>query len=66
MPPHAVRSPPCTGVCLTEWESHYNTQAVNHNVGSTDYGIFQINSRWWCDDHQTQTANGCRIDCKGA
>ncbi|XP_075885295.1 lysozyme C-like [Nelusetta ayraudi] len=50
-------------VCLTNWESHYNTQAINHNVGSTDYGIFQINSRWWCDDHQTKTANGCRIDC---
>ncbi|XP_078126894.1 lysozyme C-like [Sander vitreus] len=37
------------GVCLSKWESSYNTAAINHNTdGSTDYGIFQINSRWWC------------------
>ncbi|XP_015258891.1 PREDICTED: lysozyme C [Cyprinodon variegatus] len=51
-------------VCLTQWESGFNTQAVNHNRDrSTDYGIFQINSRWWCDDSQIHTANGCRIKC---
>ncbi|XP_040013765.1 lysozyme C-like [Xiphias gladius] len=51
-------------VCLTNWESHYNTQAVNHNTdGSTDYGIFQINSRWWCSDGRTPTSNGCGIQC---
>nr|Q9DD65.1 RecName: Full=Lysozyme C; AltName: Full=1,4-beta-N-acetylmuramidase C; Flags: Precursor [Paralichthys olivaceus]BAB17215.1 chicken-type lysozyme [Paralichthys olivaceus]BAB18249.1 c-type lysozyme [Paralichthys olivaceus] len=51
-------------VCLTEWESHYNTRATNHNTdGSTDYGIFQINSRWWCNDSQTPTSNACNIRC---
>ncbi|XP_061576787.1 lysozyme C [Cololabis saira] len=51
-------------VCLTRWESSYNTQATNHNTdGSTDYGIFQINSRWWCSDGRTKSANACNIPC---
>ncbi|XP_029300978.1 lysozyme C-like [Cottoperca gobio] len=53
------------GVCLSKWESDYSTAATNHNTdGSTDYGIFQINSRWWCDDGRTpHTANACNIRC---
>ncbi|KAM9338287.1 lysozyme C-like [Symphorus nematophorus] len=51
-------------VCLTEGESRFNTQAINHNTdGSTDYGIFQINSRWWCNDGRTPTSNACNIQC---
>ncbi|XP_055062747.1 lysozyme C [Misgurnus anguillicaudatus] len=53
-------------VCLTNSESSYNTQAINHNTdGSTDYGIFQINSRYWCYDGRTpgRTSNGCKINC---
>ncbi|XP_051972268.1 lysozyme C-like [Xyrauchen texanus] len=53
-------------VCLTKWESNYNTAATNHNTGgSTDYGIFQINSRYWCNDDRTpgRTSNGCKINC---
>lgn len=55
----------CAGVCLTNWESHFNTNAINHNRdGSTDYGIFQINSRWWCDDRTTTTSNACNVACE--
>ncbi|XP_075993467.1 lysozyme C II-like [Genypterus blacodes] len=52
-------------VCLSKWESGYNTQATNHNTGgSTDYGIFQINSRYWCEDYQTPGGrNVCNILC---
>nr|AFU52817.1 lysozyme C [Myotis adversus] len=52
-------------VCLAQWESSYNTQAINSNPGdSTDYGIFQINSRYWCDDGKTPGAvNACGINC---
>nr|ADL16408.1 c-type lysozyme [Oryzias melastigma] len=51
-------------VCLTKHESNFNTSSVNHNRDkSTDYGIFQINCRWWCNDTQTPTANGCSIPC---
>ncbi|KAM9734728.1 lysozyme C-like [Menidia menidia] len=51
-------------VCLTRHESNFNTNAVNRNTdGSTDYGIFQINSRWWCNNGQGQTSNACNIRC---
>ncbi|XP_004386489.1 lysozyme C [Trichechus manatus latirostris] len=53
-------------VCLARWESSYNTKATNYNPGSksTDYGIFQINSRYWCNDGKTPGAvNACGISC---
>ncbi|XP_072309438.1 lysozyme C-like [Eucyclogobius newberryi] len=51
-------------VCLTRWESNFDTESVNHNHNnSTDYGIFQINSKWWCKDGGVSKANGCRIQC---
>ncbi|XP_039593338.1 lysozyme C-1-like [Polypterus senegalus] len=51
-------------VCLAKWESDYNTNAENHNTdGSTDYGIFQINSRLWCRDGIIRSADGCGIPC---
>ncbi|KAB1270590.1 Lysozyme C [Camelus dromedarius] len=55
-----------SGMCLARWESSYNTKAKNYNraSGSTDYGIFQINSRYWCNDGKTPKAvNGCGINC---
>ena len=57
-----------SGMCLSKWESGYNTRATNYNPGdrSTDYGIFQINSRYWCRDGKTPRAvNACGIDCNG-
>ncbi|CAO2582261.1 Lysozyme C-2 [Lemmus lemmus] len=54
------------GVCLAQHESNYNTRATNYNPGdqSTDYGIFQINSRYWCNDGKTPRAvNACGISC---
>ncbi|XP_040409018.1 lysozyme C [Cygnus olor] len=52
-------------VCAAKYESNFNTQATNRNTdGSTDYGILQINSRWWCDDGKTPRAkNLCGIPC---
>ncbi|KAM9761126.1 lysozyme C, milk isozyme-like [Dama dama] len=53
-------------MCLARWESNYNTCATNYNHGdkNTDYGIFQINSRWWCNDGKTPRAvNACRLPC---
>ncbi|XP_018531566.1 lysozyme C [Lates calcarifer] len=51
-------------VCLTYHESRYNTRATNRNSnGSTDYGIFQINSHYWCDNGESAVANGCSIKC---
>ncbi|XP_072511452.1 lysozyme C [Notamacropus eugenii] len=53
-------------VCLAQWESNFNTKAKNYNPGdqSTDYGIFQINSHYWCNDGKTPRAtNGCKVRC---
>ncbi|XP_005081550.2 lysozyme C-2-like [Mesocricetus auratus] len=53
-------------VCLAQHESGFNTGATNYNPGSrsTDYGIFQINSKYWCNDGKTPGAvNACGIPC---
>ncbi|XP_061430460.1 lysozyme C-2-like isoform X3 [Lethenteron reissneri] len=50
-------------VCLVQAESSYNTRATYHNYnGSTDYGIFQINSNWWCDNG-SKGHNACQVKC---
>ncbi|XP_063301802.1 lysozyme C-1-like [Pelobates fuscus] len=52
-------------ICLARYESNYNTAAVNNNGPSRDYGIFQINSKWWCNDGKTSGGkNACRISCQ--
>lgn len=51
------------GVCLVEAESSGNTAAKGgpNTDGSYDYGLFQINNRYWCKDG---SAGGeCHIDC---
>ncbi|XP_034956562.1 lysozyme C-3 [Zootoca vivipara] len=52
-------------LCAAYHESRFNTRAVGppNSDGSRDYGIFQINSRWWCDNGHRPTANGCRSSC---
>uniref|UniRef100_A0A2M3ZY71 Putative lysozyme n=2 Tax=Anopheles triannulatus TaxID=58253 RepID=A0A2M3ZY71_9DIPT len=50
-------------MCLVQKESGFNTSAINHNRGgTTDYGLFQINNRYWCDS--SYGANDCKITCK--
>ncbi|XP_013099402.2 inactive lysozyme 1A-like [Stomoxys calcitrans] len=52
--------------CIAEHESHYNTDIVGptNKDGTNDYGIFQINNRWWCKpSNGGKTANGCKINC---
>lgn len=51
------------GVCLVESESSRNTAAIGrlNADGSTDYGLFQINSRYWCGIGYR--AGGCSMDC---
>ncbi|XP_067848503.1 lysozyme C, milk isozyme-like [Heptranchias perlo] len=56
-------------VCLAWHESHFNTRTIGHlsrngKTWSSDYGIFQINSKWWCDNGKTpDSANGCKMKC---
>ncbi|XP_056430162.1 lysozyme C isoform X2 [Hyla sarda] len=54
-------------VCTAFYESSFNTASKNFNPGdnSTDYGILQINSRWWCNDFKTpRPHNACNINCQ--
>ncbi|XP_067683293.1 lysozyme c-1-like [Haliotis asinina] len=52
-------------VCMANAESSLRTTAVNTNRGgSSDYGLFQINSKWNCDPEDgRQTYNSCRHPC---
>nr|AGQ50331.1 chicken type lysozyme 2 precursor [Haliotis discus discus]AGQ50333.1 chicken type lysozyme 2 precursor [Haliotis discus discus] len=52
-------------VCMAYAESSFNTAATNTNSGgSSDYGIFQINSYWNCDPQDGRpTYNGCGHPC---
>ncbi|KAM8974491.1 lysozyme C-like [Pelodytes ibericus] len=52
-------------ICMAMHESGYNTTAVNNNGDTRDYGIFQINSKWWCNDGKTTgSKNACGISCQ--
>ncbi|XP_055380222.1 lysozyme C-like [Condylostylus longicornis] len=51
-------------VCIAEFESSFRTEAINYNNwdGSWDWGLFQLNDRYWCDGGK-QTANVCKTSC---
>ncbi|XP_007125479.1 lysozyme-like protein 6 isoform X1 [Physeter macrocephalus] len=52
-------------LCLAFMESEFNITKVNENTdGSFDYGIFQINSHYWCNDYKSHTENICQVDCQ--
>ena len=51
-------------ICLIKSESSMNTTAVNYNTdGSIDYGLFQINDRYWCQTSGNSFPNVCGFDC---
>uniref|UniRef100_A0A8C5LJN3 Sperm acrosome membrane-associated protein 3 n=2 Tax=Jaculus jaculus TaxID=51337 RepID=A0A8C5LJN3_JACJA len=51
-------------VCLAYFTSGFNTAAVDHEAdGSTNNGIFQINSRRWCKGLNLNSDNLCHVYC---
>jgi lysozyme C len=53
-----------TMICISKYESSYNCDAKNKNTdGSTDYGLMQINSYWWCSGDPVSKYNGCSVSC---
>ncbi|XP_055602142.1 lysozyme-like [Uranotaenia lowii] len=53
-------------VCLVQNESAMSTNKKNNNKnGSTDWGLFQINDRYWCDPQEKtkKSSNDCKIKC---
>ncbi|XP_075165006.1 inactive lysozyme 1A-like [Haematobia irritans] len=54
-------------VCIAKYESSFRTGVVgptNAN-GSKDYGIFQINNKYWCHSKKNNrhSHNQCKVDC---
>ena len=53
-----------TMVCISKYESSFNCDAINKNTdGSTDYGLMQINSYYWCSGDASSKYNECKIAC---
>ena len=53
-----------TMVCISKYESSYNCDATNKNTdGSTDYGLMQINSYYWCSGDALSKYNECKASC---
>jgi lipocalin len=53
-----------TMVCISKYESSYNCDATNRNTdGSTDYGLMQINSYYWCSGDPQSRYNSCGATC---
>ncbi|EAW80115.1 lysozyme like 6 [Homo sapiens] len=52
-------------LCLAFVESKFNISKINENAdGSFDYGLFQINSHYWCNDYKSYSENLCHVDCQ--
>lgn len=49
--------------CLVKHESSYNSgrRSPKNRNGSYDYGIFQINDKYWCK--VGEAGGDCNIDC---
>jgi len=53
-----------TMVCISKYESSFNCDATNKNTdGSSDYGLMQINSYYWCSGDSMSKYNECKISC---
>jgi lipocalin len=51
-------------VCTSKYESSYNCDATHKNTdGSSDYGLMQINSYYWCSGDPSSKYNSCSATC---
>ncbi|EHB00559.1 Alpha-lactalbumin [Heterocephalus glaber] len=51
-------------ICIIFHISGYDTQTIIRNNGNTEYGLFQINDKDFCDSSQNlQSRNICDISC---
>ncbi|KAJ1527377.1 hypothetical protein ONE63_007361 [Megalurothrips usitatus] len=54
-------------MCIAYRESRYDSQHINviNTDGSKDYGLFQINNRWWCTNSESPQPNQnlCNVSC---
>ncbi|XP_034230753.1 lysozyme 1-like [Thrips palmi] len=56
-----------TWMCIAYRESRYDSSHINtmNSDGSKDYGLFQINNRYWChsSDSPAPNQNLCNVAC---
>ncbi|KAK3912700.1 Lysozyme C II [Frankliniella fusca] len=55
-----------TWMCIAYRESRYDSLHINKNIdGSQDYGLFQINNRYWCTNSESPQPNQdmCNVTC---
>lgn len=53
-------------LCLVKHESNFRYDAVNRNSdGSKDYGIYQLNNRYWCDRGNSKYSRCWQINSFG-
>ncbi|XP_055374658.1 inactive lysozyme 1A-like [Condylostylus longicornis] len=53
-------------ICLAKYESQFETSTVGkkNSNGTRDWGIFQINDRWWCkNSNGDRSYNQCKLSC---
>eukprot|EP00766_Chilomastix_caulleryi_P001710 gnl/Chilomastix_caulleri/268.p1 GENE.gnl/Chilomastix_caulleri/268~~gnl/Chilomastix_caulleri/268.p1 ORF type:complete len:146 (+),score=25.34 gnl/Chilomastix_caulleri/268:38-439(+) len=54
-----------TMTCIAKYESSFDADAVNHNTnGSSDYGLYQCNDRYWCYSSYTPGKADCNVNCE--
>ncbi|KAJ9592165.1 hypothetical protein L9F63_001281 [Diploptera punctata] len=50
-------------MCIAQHESSFNTAAKHTNTnGSIDYGLFQINDKYWCE--HGKAGKDCNVQCE--
>ena len=53
-----------TMVCISKYESSWSCSATNDNTdGSRDYGLFEINSYYWCSGGPNSKYDECNASC---
>ncbi|KAI5182654.1 Lysozyme-Like Protein 6 [Manis pentadactyla] len=66
LPPSRNPLLPVLRAVLAFVESNFNIPKVYENTdGSFDYGVFQINSRYWCDDQRSYAESISRREHRG-
>ncbi|XP_007516304.1 alpha-lactalbumin [Erinaceus europaeus] len=52
-------------ICLIQHQSNFNTRTLikRNSDGSSDYGLFQLNSRRWCKESNYSSTNTCNTAC---
>ncbi|XP_013916717.1 PREDICTED: uncharacterized protein LOC106544846 [Thamnophis sirtalis] len=52
-------------ICLVFHISGFDTSALNVGPKASNYGIFLLSAKWWCDDFKTLYApNYCNLSCE--